>query len=194
VAATIEPLLLGFADRRLVVGRTPLTGTLPAMVRPAPEGTTQVPPTRVAGMCEKANPAVRAVGDAAQNLRMGLQHRVQRGLILPDNRPGAIILMPIRAKREQLLDGDGKKARLSAILSIVIHTPSSYLFDANASRGRARFFARRGQSPAAAVRTDDPQPNVSATASVCQVGAEPLPVKSSMRYLEEGIHLLLSKQ
>ena len=87
---------------------------------------------------------------------MGLQDRVQRGLILPDKRPGAIVLMPIRAKREKLLDGYGKKARLSAIISIVLYTPSSYLFDANASRGRARFFVRHGRGSARTVRTNDP--------------------------------------
>jgi len=144
MAAAIEPLLLRFPGRRLVVGGTPSAGTLPTMVLPATEGTTQVPPTRVSRMREKANPAVRAVRYAPLKLGMRLQDRVQHGLILPDKRPGAIELMPIRAKREKLLDGDGKKARLSAILSIVLYTPSSYLFDANASRGRARFFVREG--------------------------------------------------
>ena len=133
-----------------------MAGTLLAMVLPAAEGTTQVPPTCVAGMREKANPAVRAVSDAAPKLGMGLQDRVQRGLILPDKRPGAIVLMPIRAKREKLLDGYGKKARLSAIILIVLYTPSSYLFDANASRGRARFFVRDGRGSARTVRTNGP--------------------------------------
>ena len=112
------------------------------MVLPAAERASQVPPTCVAGMREKANPAVRAVSDAAPQLGMGLQNRVQRGLILPDKRPGAIVLMPICAKREKPLDGYGKKARLSTIIAIVLYTPSSYLFDANASRGGARFFVR----------------------------------------------------
>ncbi len=109
-------------------------------------------------MREKANPAVRAVRYAPLKLGMRLQDRVQHGLILPDKRPGAIELMPIHAKREKLLDGDGKKARLSAILSIVVDTPSSYLFDANASRGRARIFMRDGQGPGKTARTNDPLP------------------------------------
>ena len=93
-------------------------------------------------MREKANPAVRAVNDAPLKFGVGLHDRVQRRLILPDKRLGAIILMPIRAKREKLLDGDDKKARLSAIIPIELDTPSSYLIDANASRSRARFFLR----------------------------------------------------
>jgi hypothetical protein len=37
---------------------------------------------------------------------MGLQHRAQRSLILPDKRLGAVVLVPIVANREKLLDGD----------------------------------------------------------------------------------------
>jgi hypothetical protein len=152
VAAAIEPFLLRFPGRRLVVGGTPSAGTLPTMVLSATEGTTQVPPACVSRMRKKANPAVRAVRYAPLKLGMGLQDRVQHGLILPDKRPGAIELMPIGAKREKLLDGDGKKARLSTILPIVFHTPSSYPFDANASRGRTRFLCvmdEKQQGPSA---------------------------------------------
>ena len=144
LAAGVEPLLLRPPGRRSVVRGAPLAGTLPAMVLPTAERAPQLPPTRIARMREKANPAVRAGSDAPAKLGMGLQDRVQRRLILPDKRPGAIVLMPICAKREKPLDGYGKKARLSAIISIVLYTPSSYLFDANASRGRARFFVRGG--------------------------------------------------
>ena len=128
------------------------------MVPPAAERTTQVPPACVAGMREKANPAVRAANDATLKFGMGLQDRVQRGLILPDKRLGAIVLMPIGAKREKLLDGYDKKAKFSVILPIVLHTSSSYLFDANASRGRARFFMRDGQESAGTIRTNGPPP------------------------------------
>ena len=109
------------------------------MMLPAAERTAQVPPACVAGMREEANPASRAGSRTITKPGVGLQDRVQRGLILPDKRAGAVVPMPIRAKREKPLDGYGKKARLSTIMSIVLHTPSSYLFDANASRGRARF-------------------------------------------------------
>ena len=143
MAAGIEPLLLPHSGSRSIVGGAPLAAALPPMVLPAAERTTQVPSAGVAGMCEKADSAVRTAGDATAKLAVGPQDRVQCGLILPDQRPGAIVLMPIRAKREELLDGDDKKARLSVIISMLLDTPSSYLFDANASRGRARFFCAR---------------------------------------------------
>jgi hypothetical protein len=47
---------------------------------------------------------------------MGLQDRVQRDLILPDERLGAIVLLPIWPKREKLLDGYDKKARFSVMI------------------------------------------------------------------------------
>ena len=178
LAAGIEPLLLRFPGCRPVVRGAPLAGTLPAMVLPAAERTPQVPPACVTGMREKANPAVRARSDAPAKLGMGLQDRVQRGLILPDKRPGAIVLMPIRAKREKPLDGYGKKARLSAIIFIVLYTPSSYLLDANASRGRARFFMRHGRGSAGTVRINGPSPIAHPGSSACRVSATPPRVRS----------------
>jgi hypothetical protein len=70
-------------------------------------------------MREETNPAAHAVNDAALKDGIGLQDRVQRSLILPNERAGAVVLVPICAKREKLLDGYGKKARLSAIIFIV---------------------------------------------------------------------------
>jgi hypothetical protein len=148
------------------------------MVLPAAEGTTQLPPTCVSRMREKANPAVRAVRYAPLKLGMRLQDRVQQGLILPDKRPDAIELMPIGAKREKLLDRDGKKAKLSTIILIVLHTPSSYPFDAIASRGRPRFFKRHGQGSGATARRNDPSPIAHPTDPVYRVGSDPLRVRS----------------
>jgi hypothetical protein len=62
-----------------------------------------------------------------------------------NKRLGAIILVPVRAKREKLLDSDDKKARLSVKIAIALHTPSSYFFDAKASRGRTRIFFANSQ-------------------------------------------------
>jgi len=147
LAAAIETFLLAFPGGRLIVGGAPSAGTPPTMVLPAAEGTTQIPATCVPGMREKPNPAVSAVCGTTPKLGMGLQDRVQRGLILPDKRPGAVLLVPIRAKREKSLDGYGKKARFSVMMRIDLCTPSSYPIDANASRGRARFFVRYGKEP-----------------------------------------------
>jgi len=193
LAASIEPLLLRLPGRRPVIRGAPLAGTLLPMLLPAAKRAPQVSPTCVAGMREKANPAVRAGNGAPAKLGMGLQDQVQRSLVLPDKRAGAIVPVPIRTKREKPLDGYGKKAKPSAILFIALYTPSSYLFDANASRGRARFFVRRGRGSTKTVRTNSPSLITHPGRSACRVVADPLRVKPSNHYLEEGSPLLLSK-
>ena len=65
------------------------------MMLPTAERTPQLLPTHIAGMREKTNPALRAGSYAPAQLGMRLQDRVQRGLILPDKRPGAVLLVPI---------------------------------------------------------------------------------------------------
>jgi hypothetical protein len=125
-------------------------------------------------MREKPNPAVLAVSHAPLQIGVGFQNRVQRDLILPDKWSGAIELVPIRTKREKLLDGDGKKARLSVMIWIVLCTPSSYLIEANASRGRARFFLRHEEGSAQPVRTTIPAPTARTDHPPCQVNAKPL--------------------
>ena len=117
--------------------------------------------------------------------RMGPQYRVQRGLILPDKRPGAIVFMPIRPKRENFLDGDDKKARLSVITRSLFFTPSSYLLDAKAPRGRARFFCAIKKIQNAAIGAIDPQRNASPTRPPCRANPSSLCPPSSNDYLEE---------
>jgi len=68
--------LLPFSLSRLIEGGAPSVGTLPAVVPAATEWTTQIPPACVAGMSEKANPAVSAVNDASLKFGMGLHDRV----------------------------------------------------------------------------------------------------------------------
>ena len=114
-AMRVKPFLETLARWRPIVGGAALVAALPAMMRSAAERAAQIPPSGAARMCQKADPAVRAEGHAVLQSRLGPQYRVQRDLILPDKRPGAITLVPILAKRENLLDGDDKKARLSVI-------------------------------------------------------------------------------
>jgi hypothetical protein len=83
---------------------------------------------------------VGARNEATLNFRMSRYGRVQRGQILPNNRFGATVLVPVWPKGEKLPDGDGKKARPSVIIRIVLCTPSSYHLDAKPSSGRTRFF------------------------------------------------------
>jgi hypothetical protein len=146
LSAAIKPFLLPPPGARSIVRRAAPVGVLLAVVLPAAEWTAQVPPPGIARMRKKPNPAVCAVGHATPKRRMCLQNRVQRGLVVPNKRPGAVVPVPIRAKREKWLDGYGKKARFSAIIENVLCTPSSYLIGANASSGRARFFVRYGKN------------------------------------------------
>jgi hypothetical protein len=158
LSAAVEPFLLALPGGRSIVRRATLVGTLLAVVFSAAERTPQIPPPGVARMREKPNPAVRAVGHATPKRGMRLQNRVQRGLVVLNKRPGAVVPVPIRAKREKSLDGYGKKARFSAIIENVLFTPSSYLIGANASSGRARFFVRWEEEFPMPAGTDTPPP------------------------------------
>lgn len=86
------------------------------MVPPATEGAAQVAPARVAAVGQKANPAMNAADDASLKPGMGLHDRVHCRLILPDKRFGAIVLVPIRAKGENFLQRNEKRAKLSVII------------------------------------------------------------------------------
>jgi hypothetical protein len=135
-------------------------------------------------MRKKPDSAVSAEGHAAPQPRMGRQNRVQRDLILPDKWPGAIEFMPIRPKRENFLDGDDKKARLSVITRSLFFTPSSYLLDAKAPRGRARFFCAITKIRDAAIGPIDPLQNASPTRPPYRANPASLRPPSSNDYLE----------
>jgi hypothetical protein len=92
-------------------------------------------------MREKADSAVAAASDTVTQVGIRLQDGVQRGLILAHERVSAIVLVPVRAKRENLLERYDKKAKLSVTIEKLTFTPSSYRIEAKASRGRTRFFS-----------------------------------------------------
>jgi hypothetical protein len=159
---------------------------LPAVVVPTAERTTQVQAINVPGMREKANAALNAGNDATPQLRMGLQDRVQSGLILTDKRTGAIVLVPVIAKRENFLDCYDKKARFSLIMLSVLHTPSSYLLDAKASRGRARLFYACIETPRQHSGTIAATPSAYPGMTACQLMPASRARKRSTGYLKEG--------
>ena len=132
-ATRIERFLLLFPRRRAIVGHAALFGTLPPMARSAPKRTTQVLPAGVPRVRQKPQAAVHAANDATLQFRMALQHGLQGQQILPDQRPGAVVLVPIFSESAELSDGDNKKARLWVTLEKMFFTPSSYLTEANAS-------------------------------------------------------------
>jgi len=144
----IEAFLLPFSRCRLIVRGTSLVGPLPPMMLSAAEWASQIPPPGVPRMCEEPNLTVSAVSHTALQFGIGLQDRVERGLILSDKRVSAIVLVPIWPKREEFLDGDDKKARFSVTIWSAFDTPSSYFIDAKASRSRARFFCASGKNEA----------------------------------------------
>ena len=139
-APGIEKFFLLFSRWRFAVVGTPLVGTLPLMVLSTTKRTTQIDSTCVAGMSQKPNPAVNALYRTVMQFGIVFQNRIQRGLILTHNRLGTIVLVPILRKRENFLDCQDNKTRFSVILRRLFNTPSSYLVDAKASRGKARAF------------------------------------------------------
>jgi len=126
------------------------------MVLPAAERAAEIPAVPVAGMREEANPALAAAHRAAPQLGTFPQDSVQGELILTNERPGAVVLVPILAKSKNFRDGYRKSDRLSVKILIVLCISSSYSLDANASRGRARIFHAPQQKPQRPIRTSAP--------------------------------------
>jgi len=61
-------------------------------------------------------------------------------LILTNKRTGALVPMPIPAKRKELADGYDKNAKFSVRILMLLCMSPSYSLDAIASRGRAGIF------------------------------------------------------
>ena len=118
----------------------PLVSLLTAAVLTATERTVEIAPIRVPRMRQKANSTVAAVDRTACQTGTIAQDGIERDLILTNKRTSAIVLMPIRAKRDKFADGYDKNARFSVKMLILLCMSSSYELDANASRCRARIF------------------------------------------------------
>jgi hypothetical protein len=110
------------------------------MMLTATEGTAQIKTTRVARMREEANLTLAAVNRATFQIGMFAQDAIEGDLILTNKRIGAVVLVPIFTKREQLRDRYRKSARFSVKMLISFCISSSYSLDAKASRCRARIF------------------------------------------------------
>jgi hypothetical protein len=94
------------------------------MVLPAAERAAYVPSVGVLGPHQERNPAMSAADHASLQRGIPVQLGVQFETILLDNRLGAIILMPIRPKSENPLQGYGKKAKFSITMRIVLRIAS----------------------------------------------------------------------
>jgi hypothetical protein len=139
-AFAVETFLVPFALSRSIVLPAPLIGELATMVLPAAELAAEILPARVAGMSEKANPAVAAAYRAVLQIRTIAQDGIQRELILTDKPMSAVGLVPILAKSKNFRDSYNKIAKFSVKMLIVLGMSSSYSLDAKTSRGRARIF------------------------------------------------------
>ena len=145
----------------------------------AAERTTQVVATDILGGREKPNAAVDTARHAALKSRMDVQCLVELRLILQDKRLGAVLLVPIGPKRENLREPDDKKTRFSVIIEMFLCTPSSYQTDAKLSIGRARLFLRCGQESPASVGTTRSALIIDPGPSDCRLRGDSLRVTSS---------------
>jgi hypothetical protein len=123
----------------------PLVGLVATMVLAATERTADILPIRISRMREEANSTMAAVDRTACQTGMIAQDGIQRELILTNKPMGAVVLMPIRAKREEFPDGYDKNARFSVRMLIPLFMSPSYSLNANASSGRAGIFCGSGQ-------------------------------------------------
>ena len=170
-AFAVETLLLASARFRLVILPGPLIGTLAALLLPAAERTTEILPTCVTRMRQEAYPTVATANRAVLQIRTIAQDGIQRVLVLTNKRIGAVVLVPILAKRENFRDRYEKIARFSVTMLIGFCIASSYSLDAKASRGRARFFYGSARKKAPLIRANDSYPNSYPLLSSCPVVA-----------------------
>ncbi len=140
----------------LVVPAATFIGALSPMTLTTAEGATQIGPTAIPRMRQKADSAASAANHTLSQLWTSLQIAIQNQQILLDKRLGATALMPILPIRENFRNYDDKKAKFSAMILIVFCMTSLYLAEAKASRGKARSFSARGGIQAAALDRTPP--------------------------------------
>lgn len=103
---------------------------LTTVMLPAANGAAKIPAARIARMGQEPDPAVTAVYGAVLQLGTIAQNGIQRQLILTNKRVGAVVLVPILAKRENFRDGYDKNARFSVRMWRLLSMSPSYYLDA----------------------------------------------------------------
>ena len=162
----VETFLRPSAGVGSIVLSAPLIGPLAMMVPPAAKWTAEIAAARVAGMSEEAYAAVATPHRAVLQIRTIPQDGIQQELILTNKRTGAVVLVPILAKRKKFRDGYNKIARFSVKILIGFFISSSYSLDAKVSRGRARIFRALEPQIGEAIRTNDPPRNRNLTKQI----------------------------
>jgi hypothetical protein len=101
----------------------------------ATENTSHVRSTSILGSDKKGNLAMSAADKIALQRGIALQQSFQLATIQLDSRFGAIMLVPIRLRAEELLKAGGKKAMFSVMMRMVFSTASSLPHQGNTCEG-----------------------------------------------------------
>jgi hypothetical protein len=149
----IAPLLQTSPFVTATVSSLALPRELATMMSSAAKGTTQVDPPGVPRMRQKPDPTVTTADGAVCQIRTLSQRRIERQLILANERNNTIVLVPVDAELIQFRDRDYKNARFSVKIENVFSISSSYSLVAKASRGRARSFLCALSTPSALILT-----------------------------------------
>lgn len=152
---------------RLIVLPAPRVAALATMVLSTTKRAAEILSTRIPRMREEANSTAATGNRTLFQTRTIAQDGIERELILTNKRTGAIVLVPIFAKRKNFPDGYDKIARFSVKMLIVLSISSSYSLDAKASRCRARIFYATAKKLPHRIRATHPRLTNSPTHSSC---------------------------
>ncbi len=163
----IETLFIPASLVGLIVLLASFVPTLATVLCATAERTAEILPVCVPRMREETNSAAATTDRTVFQIRTIAQDGIEPELILTNKRKGAVVLMPILAKRENLGDGYDKNARFSVKMLILCCISSSYGLDAKASRCRARIFYAEARKIPEPIRATDRHVSNSPTYSSC---------------------------
>ena len=109
----VEKAFLLLATRVAIIGDAPLGGLLPAVRFPAAKGASQVVPAGIARVGQEVNATMPASGQAASQLRLGMQNRPQEPTIFQHQDGDRAPAIPLGPKLEFLRNPDCKKPKRS---------------------------------------------------------------------------------
>lgn len=109
----VEKAFLLLATRVAIIGDTPPDGLLPAVGFPAAKGASQVVPAGIARVGQEVNATMPASGQAASQLRLGMQNRPQEPTIFQHQDADCAPAIPLGPKLEMLRNPDCKKPKRS---------------------------------------------------------------------------------
>ena len=185
----IETLFIPASLVGLIVLLASFVPTLTTVLCATAERAVEILPVCVPRMREETNPAAATTDRTVFQIRTIAQDGIEPELILTNKRKGAVVLVPILAKRENFGDGYDKNARFSVKMLILCCISSSYGLDAKASRCRARIFYAPARKISEPIRATDRHVSNSPTYSSCPADFDCATCLSS-RYLERKTKLL----